>query len=119
MASRDRGAQVPATLVPAGSYGECVKALAGGRLDAVSTDDLILAGFAATADSGVTVVNAPFSDERYGIGLPKGDLDGCRAVNRILTGMYQNGAAETLLDQWFTTSGLDITITVPQFEGCA
>jgi glutamate transport system substrate-binding protein len=111
--------RVPAALVPADSYGDCVKALAGGRLDAVSTDDLILAGFAATADSGVTVVNAPFSDERYGIGLPKGDLDGCRAINRILTRMYREGAAETLLDQWFTTSGLDITITVPQFEGCS
>lgn len=111
--------KVAATLVPAGSYADCVKALAAGRLDAVSTDDLILAGFAATGGSGVTVVNAPFSDERYGIGLPKGDLKGCRAVNRILTGMYQNGAAETLLGQWFTTSGLDMTITVPQFEGCA
>ncbi|NKZ06603.1 glutamate ABC transporter substrate-binding protein [Actinomadura latina] len=110
--------KVPAALVPARSYGECVSALADGRLDAVSTDDLILAGFAATAGSGVTVVNAPFSDERYGIGLPKGDLEGCRAVNRILTGMYQNGAAETLLDQWFATSGLNITVTVPQFEGC-
>ncbi|CND84434.1 extracellular solute-binding protein [Mycobacterium tuberculosis] len=111
--------KVAATLVPAGSYADCVKALAAGRLDAVSTDDLILAGFAATGGSGVTVVNAPFSDERYGIGLPKGDVEGCRAINRILTGMYQNGAAETLLGQWFTTSGLDLTITVPQFEGCA
>ncbi|MFB4312122.1 glutamate ABC transporter substrate-binding protein [Actinomadura sp. GTD37] len=111
--------KVAAAMVPARSYGECVQALAAGRLDAVSTDDLILAGFAAAADSGVTVVNAPFSDERYGIGLPKGDLKGCREVNQILTGMYQDGAAETLLNQWFATSGLDITLTVPQFEGCA
>ncbi|GAA1785217.1 glutamate ABC transporter substrate-binding protein [Actinomadura chokoriensis] len=111
--------KVAATLVPAGSYAACVEALAAGRLDAVSTDDLILAGFAATTGSRVAVVNAPFSDERYGIGLPEGDLEGCRAINRILTGMYQNGAAETLLGQWFTTSGLDMTITVPQFEGCS
>jgi glutamate transport system substrate-binding protein len=111
--------RVPAALVSAASYADCVKALAGGRLDAVSTDDLILAGYAAAPGSRVTVVNAPFSDERYGIGLRKGDVSGCRAVNRILTGMYQNGAAETLLDQWFATSGLNIAITVPQFEGCA
>ncbi|MGP4022468.1 hypothetical protein [Actinomadura sp. 3N407] len=32
----------------------------------MSTDDLILAGFAA--GSATTMVNAPFSDERYGIG---------------------------------------------------
>ena len=111
--------KVAASLVPARSYGECVQALAAGRLDAVSTDDLILAGFASTGRSAVTMVNAPFSDERYGIALPKGDLEGCREVNRILTGMYQDGAAETLLNQWFTTSGLNITLTVPQFEGCA
>lgn len=115
--TQERG--VAATLVPAGSYSECVEALAGGRLDAVSTDDLILAGFAAAAGSGTTLVNAPFTDERYGIGLRKGDLAGCHAVNRILTGMYQNGAAETLLGQWFTSSGLDVTTTVPQFEGCS
>ncbi|MFG2085458.1 MULTISPECIES: glutamate ABC transporter substrate-binding protein [unclassified Spirillospora] len=113
--TEERG--VAAELVPAGSYSECVKALAGGRLDAVSTDDLILAGFAA--GSGTTLVNAPFSDERYGIGLRKGDLGGCQAVNRILTGMYQNGTAETLLGQWFTASGLEVTTTVPEFEGCA
>ncbi|QKW33806.1 glutamate ABC transporter substrate-binding protein [Actinomadura sp. NAK00032] len=110
--------RVLAELVSAGSYAECVKSLTAGRLDAVSTDDLILAGYAALPRSGVTVVNAPFSDERYGIGLRKGDVSGCREVNRILTGMYQNGAAETLLDQWFATSGLNIAITVPQFEGC-
>ncbi|MGW5413778.1 glutamate ABC transporter substrate-binding protein [Actinomadura geliboluensis] len=113
--------KVPAVLdpKPAPSYAKCVEQLADGRLDAVSTDDLILAGYAAVPGSGVTVVNAPFSDERYGIGLRKGDVSGCREVNRILTGMYQNGAAETLLDQWFSTSGLDIAITVPQFEGCS
>lgn len=109
--------EVAAELVPAGSYSECVKALTGGRLDAVSTDDLILAGFAA--GSGTTLVNAPFSDERYGVGLRKGDLKGCQAVNRILTGMYQNGTADTLLGQWFTTSGLEVATTVPEFEGCA
>ncbi|TDC79375.1 glutamate ABC transporter substrate-binding protein [Actinomadura sp. 7K507] len=115
--------RVDATLVKAGSYSECVKALTGGRLDAVSTDDLILAGFAAATgagvSAGVSMVNAPFSDERYGIGLRKGDLEGCKAVNRILTGMYQNGTAETLLGRWFAAPGFEVTTTVPQFEGCS
>ncbi|WP_243716819.1 glutamate ABC transporter substrate-binding protein [Actinomadura darangshiensis] len=111
--------RVAASLVPARSYGECLKALAGGRVDAVSTDDLVLAGLAAAAGSRTTMVNAPFSDERYGIGLRKGDVEGCHAANRILAGMYQNGAAETLLDQWFTTPGFEAASTVPRFEGCA
>ncbi|XRQ04511.1 glutamate ABC transporter substrate-binding protein [Actinomadura welshii] len=111
--------RIDARPVPADSYSECVRALADGRLDAVSTDDMILAGYASAAGSATTLVGSPFSDERYGIGLPKGDLEGCQAVNRILTEMYQNGAAETLLGRWFTTSKFDATTTVPQFEGCS
>ncbi|SPT59420.1 glutamate ABC transporter substrate-binding protein [Actinomadura madurae] len=110
--------KVAASPVPARTYGECVKALADGRVDAVSTDDLTLAGLAAAPGSGATLVDAPFTDERYGIGLRKGDVDGCQAVNRILTGMYQNGAADTLLDQWFTAPGFDAASAVPRFEGC-
>ena len=110
--------EVAATAVPASSYGDCARALAGGRVDAVSTDDLVLAGLAA-ATPGTTVVNAPFTDIGYGIGLRKGDREGCHAVNRILTDMYQEGAATTMLDQWFGTSGLELAGTVPQFEGCA
>ncbi|TDC37805.1 glutamate ABC transporter substrate-binding protein [Actinomadura sp. KC345] len=115
--------QVRATLVKANSYSECVKALGDGRLDAVSSDDLILAGFAAGAGTGtgaaIGLVDAPFSDERYGIGLRKGDLEGCQTVNRILTGMYQNGTAETLLGRWFAAPGFEVATTVPQFEGCS
>jgi glutamate transport system substrate-binding protein len=108
---------VAARLVSARSYGECVNALAAGRLDAVSTDDLILAGFAARQPD-VRIVNAPFTNEKYGVGLRKGDRRGCERVNDILTEMYQDGTAETLLRQWFRPVGLDVTTTVPQFEGC-
>ena len=114
-----RDLQVPARLVPARSYGECVSMLTKGRVDAVSTDDLILAGYAAATGSGITMVNAPFSNERYGVGLRKGDLRGCEEVNRILTEMYQSGAATTMLTRRFGLVGLDVTTTVPQFEGCA
>ncbi|OLT37989.1 hypothetical protein BJF79_28255 [Actinomadura sp. CNU-125] len=110
--------EVAATPVPASSYGSCAEALAAGRVDAVSTDDLVLAGLAADTP-GTTVVNAPFTDVKYGIGLREGDRAGCREVNRILTDMYQSGAATTMLNQWFGTSGLELPTTVPQFEGCA
>ena len=86
-----------------------------------TTDDLILAGLAGRAsESGhkLAVVNAPFTDEPYGVGIRKGDEDGCEAVNKAITGMYQDGTAARLLKRWFGTSGLKITTTVPQFEGC-
>ncbi|MEW2358443.1 transporter substrate-binding domain-containing protein [Spirillospora sp. NPDC029432] len=114
---------VPVLSVPGADYADCVSKLAAGALDAVSTDDLILTGLAAkaaAAGSGpaLRMVNAPISDEPYGIGLRKGDVEGCEAVNKAITGMYQDGTAAALLKKWFVPAGLEVTTTVPQFEGC-
>jgi glutamate transport system substrate-binding protein len=109
---------IAATLVPAASYSACVAMLLDGRVDAVSTDDLILAGFAARGGPGVRIVNAPFSDERYGIGFRKGDLSGCEAVNRAVSEMYLDGTAAALLQKWFGKTRLQLDTHVPQFEGC-
>ena len=46
--------------------------LVAGRVDAISTDDAILLGFAAE-DPRFTVTGNPFHTEPYGVGLPKGD----------------------------------------------
>ncbi|WP_021593803.1 glutamate ABC transporter substrate-binding protein [Actinomadura welshii] len=108
--------KVAAKPVTVNTYGACMDALAAGRLDAVSTDDLILAGF-ATGRPG-RMINAPFTDEKYGVGLKKGDLKGCEEVNRAITAMYQDGTAQRLLNKWFGQSGLKLTTSVPQFEGC-
>jgi len=109
---------IAATLVPATSYSECVAMLLDGRVDAVSTDDLILAGFALREGSAVRILNAPFSDERYGIGIKKGDLAACEAVNRAVSQMYLDGTAAALLHKWFGKTGLQLDTHVPQFEGC-
>jgi len=109
---------IAAVLVPAASYSACVAMLLDGRVDAVSTDDLILAGFAARAGPAVRIVNAPFSYERYGIGIRKGDLSGCEAVNRAVSQMYLDGTAAALLQKWFGSTSLQLDTYVPQFEGC-
>lgn len=107
--------KIPVVLVQSASYSECVRDLKANKVDAVSTDDLILAGFST---SGTKIVNAPFSDERYGVGIRTGDIDGCEAVNKAITEMYQDGTAKRLLQKWFAKSGLALSFTVPQFEGC-
>ncbi|TDB87954.1 glutamate ABC transporter substrate-binding protein [Actinomadura sp. KC216] len=109
--------KVAAQPVTVNTYGACMDALAAGRLDAVSTDDLILAGFAAGRPG--RMINAPFTDEKYGVGLRKGDLKGCEEVNRAITRMYQDGTAQRLLTKWFGKSGLKLNTSVPQFEGCS
>ncbi|MFD0853395.1 ABC transporter substrate-binding protein, partial [Actinomadura adrarensis] len=67
---------------------------------------------------GLRIVNAPFSDEPYGVGIAQDDLEGCEAVNKAITEMYQDGTAPRLLRKWFGQVDLNVTTTVPQFEGC-
>lgn len=57
------------------SYSECLLALENTEdpVDAITTDDVILAGYAAAQPEKFKLVGKPFSQERYGIGLRKGD----------------------------------------------
>src|SRR6478672_6326280 len=57
------------------TYSACVEALKNGAIDAVTTDEVILAGYAAQSPGAFKIVGKPFSEERYGIGLKKGDTD--------------------------------------------
>ncbi|MGG5752392.1 glutamate ABC transporter substrate-binding protein [Zafaria sp. Z1313] len=79
-------------------YAECVTQMSGGTIDAVTTDDIILAGLAAQPayQGQFKVVGAPFSEENYGVGLPKGS-DRCEAINEAITKMIEDGAWETAL----------------------
>jgi ABC-type amino acid transport substrate-binding protein len=114
-----RGLRVPVRLAPAPSYSACVAKLLSGEVDVVSTGDLVLAGFAANSRNRLRIVNAPFTEERYGVGLRKGDITGCEGVNEAITAMYQDGTAPRLLRQWFGSTDLALTESVPEFEGCS
>lgn len=107
------------TLVDASNYSECTAKLKAGALDAVSTDDLILAGFASQQTGAFKVINDPFTDEKYGVGIKKGDKETCEAVNSAVSQMYADGTAKTLLEKHFSGAGLKLVTTAPQMEGCA
>lgn len=91
------GAQ-PVELYPAQTYSECVEFLSAGTVDAVTTDDVILAGYAAQSqyEGQFKVVGNPFSEENYGVGLPK-DNDVCEDVNAAITEMVEDGTWEELI----------------------
>jgi glutamate transport system substrate-binding protein len=106
-------------LVGAANYSECVAKLSGNNLDAVTSDDLLLAGFAAQAGGGLRILGDPFTDERWGIGLKKGDIRTCQALNAAVARMYSDGAARQLMDKWFgKATGLTLPATVPPAESC-
>lgn len=86
-------------LFPVRTYSQCVEFLAAGTVDAVTTDNIILAGFADqdNYEGKVKVVGNTFSEEDYGVGLPKGDLRQCQEVNNAITDIIEDGTWQKLL----------------------
>ncbi|HWG98388.1 MAG TPA: glutamate ABC transporter substrate-binding protein [Pilimelia sp.] len=89
------------------TYSKCVEALGGGRVDAVTTDDIILAGYAAQPQYAgkFKVVGKQFSEEPYGIGLHKSDKAGCEKVNEILKAAIADGSYKAAWDKTLGSSG--------------
>ncbi|WP_341719669.1 glutamate ABC transporter substrate-binding protein [Micromonospora sp. FIMYZ51] len=89
------------------SYSKCLPLLDGGQVDAVTTDDIILAGYAAQDQYAgkFKVVGSTFSDEPYGIGLKKDDTSGCEKINEILKAAAEDGSYKAAWDATLGKSG--------------
>jgi len=95
------------------TYSECVSQLLDKKVDAVTTDDAILKGFAAQAPSQLKVVGKPFTDpatgkpypEKYGIGLPKDDKALRDFVNSALEAAEKDGTWQKIYDGTLGKSG--------------
>ncbi|OKI08141.1 ABC transporter substrate-binding protein [Streptomyces sp. CB02923] len=72
-------------------YSLCVKQLLDGQVDAVTTDDAILKGYAAERPKKLRVVGQKFTKEPYGVGLKKGDKVLRDAITDALEKHIKNG----------------------------
>jgi glutamate transport system substrate-binding protein len=97
-------------LVEKPRFSDCVEALAASEVDAVTTDDVILAGFAAQPEykGKLKVVGKGFTDEYYGVGVPKGDDDMVTKVNAALQQYIADGSWRAALDSTVGPSGYSI-----------
>ena len=75
-------------------YAECATALFSGIVDAVTTDDIILAGLASASRGKLRVVGKPFTQEYYGVGIKKGDTALAKKINAAITEMIKDGSWE-------------------------
>jgi glutamate transport system substrate-binding protein len=80
---------------------QCVAAVQQGRAEAYVLDQAILISDAST-NPAVKVVGQPFTQEPYGIGLPKDDPTAKQFVNDWLTKIYADGSWAKL---WKATVG--------------
>ena len=90
--------------VPATTHTQCLVLFQQGKVDAITGDDTILAGFAAQ-DPYAKVVGEAISDEPYGVGVPAQDVDMVRFVNGVLERMKSDGTWAESYDRWLGVLG--------------
>ncbi|PZT77083.1 MULTISPECIES: glutamate ABC transporter substrate-binding protein [unclassified Streptomyces] len=90
-----------------GGYSECLTGLENGAVDALTTDDSILAGYASQDVNKGKFKLAGFkmTNENYGIGLKKGDADLKKKVNDALTKMVEDGSWDKAVEANFGPAG--------------
>lgn len=84
---KDAGVEVLET----DAYSNCLEPLRAGEVVAVSTDNVILAGLANQNPGEFEVIEAPFTEEPYGIGLKHDDKEFRDFINNTLEEAYANG----------------------------
>ncbi len=89
-----------AQVVTHDSYTRCIDDLASGAVDAVTTDDTLLAGYAAhDAYKGrFKLAGFSVSDEPYGIGVPEGG-DAKGTIRRALQKMIDDGSWQMAVER--------------------
>jgi glutamate transport system substrate-binding protein len=106
------------SLVTFDVYSKCADALRAGQVDAVTTDNVILLGLVSQSNGAFKLVGEPFTEEPYGVGMKKGDVDFCNFVNQTLQKAAQDGRYEAA---WKETAGTvaEETPTLPTLDTCA
>jgi polar amino acid transport system substrate-binding protein len=116
--SLDNIAKVPVTPkpIPVGrpGFADCLVAFQQNQVDAISTDDTILAGLAAQ-DPYAKVVGSRFTAEPYGMAMPKDD-DFTRFVNAVLEKNRQNGTWTATYKKWLGRFGPAPAPPAPEYR---
>ena len=90
--------------VSAATHTECLVLFQQGKVDAITGDDTILAGFAAQ-DPYAKVVGEPISAEPYGLGMPAEKVELVQFVNGVLDRMRSDGTWTSLYTKWLSVLG--------------
>ncbi|CAL9309095.1 MULTISPECIES: glutamate ABC transporter substrate-binding protein [unclassified Streptomyces] len=92
-----------ADLQQLGGYSECLTGLENKAVDALTTDDSILAGYAAQKEhqGKFKLAGLKLSDEPYGIGLKKGDKELRDKINAALEKMKSDGSWDAFVKKNF------------------
>jgi glutamate transport system substrate-binding protein len=94
----------PGDTVEYDTYSQCAEQLLAGSVDAITTDEAILAGYVAQRPDELKIAGEPFSEERYGVGIPKGDTVLQDHINQLFTD--GGDVWQALFDQHLAPAGI-------------
>ncbi|MBA2417233.1 MAG: glutamate ABC transporter substrate-binding protein [Geodermatophilaceae bacterium] len=92
-------------------YSLCAEALKNGQVDAVTTDNVILTSFVSQDPDAFELIGNPFTEEPYGIGVPKGDDEFRSFINDVLEESFEDGSWEAA---WDATAGAITDTPAPE-----
>jgi glutamate transport system substrate-binding protein len=110
-AEKIRTSYPEAELILYDAYSKCADDLRNGNVVAVTTDNVILTGFVAGDPEAFELVGNPFTEEPYGIGVPKGQDDFRDFINDVLEEAFEDG---TWAEAWDNTAGAITDTEAPE-----
>lgn len=104
-------------------WSDCLMALQQQHVDAIITDDTILAGF-ADQDPFTEIVGEPVGQDSYGVGIRRGNDENpndlarrlVRQVNSTLERLRADGTWEAMYDEWFSGSLANSEMPLPMYQ---
>jgi polar amino acid transport system substrate-binding protein len=84
-------------------HSDCLALWQEGKVDAITGDDAILAGFKAQ-DPHALIVGQPLEDEPYGLAVAAAHPEFARFLNAVLEQIRANGTWQGLYDQWLRSA---------------
>ncbi|MGV8876208.1 MAG: glutamate ABC transporter substrate-binding protein [Rhodoglobus sp.] len=103
-------AEYGVNLITTDTYSNCLEPLRSGKVVAVTTDNVILAGLADQNAGEFEVLSNPFTEEPYGIGLGHDDDVFRNFINDVLEGSYADGSWDAA---WEATAGKVLKLPAP------
>ncbi len=101
--------------VAAANHTGCLVKFQQGEVDAITGDDTVLAGLAAQDPYAKVPEQEKLTDEPYGIGANKDDVDLIRFVNSVLEERRSNGDWQASYNTWLKTYLGDATPPAPTY----
>jgi polar amino acid transport system substrate-binding protein len=105
----------PIDVVQVDDQSDCLVRLQQGAIDAISTDDTVLAGL-ASQDPYTKIIGARFTDEPYGMAISLQHPDFTAFVNGVLTELRADGELQALYAKWLGTAFGGALPPVPPFR---